>query len=129
MATGVPYAAAPGIFTALTDMIPIVGSTLAGTVVSLVALSAPLPVAIATRVFHVTFRGAEDYLIVPRALRFTVDVLALDEYVFPGKEQAGRPEGDDRFDLSEGGHRAPTKKQIPLIYDVGHRASRIYRHT
>ncbi|MEU9387109.1 AI-2E family transporter [Streptomyces sp. NPDC048279] len=124
MATGVPYAAAPGILTALTDMIPIVGSTPAGIVVSLAALSVPLPVAIATGVFHVTFRGAEDYLIVPRALQFTVDVhplvtvvavlvggallgtigalvpipaavavgLVPDEYVFPRKERAGRPD-------------------------------------
>lgn len=73
-ATGVPYAAALGVFTALMDMIPIVGSTLAGIVVSLVALSVSLPVAIATAVFYVVFRVAEDYLIVPRAMKFAVDV-------------------------------------------------------
>ncbi|MFJ9567526.1 AI-2E family transporter [Streptomyces fuscichromogenes] len=73
-ATGVPYAAALGIFTALMDMIPIVGSTLAGIVVSLVALSVSLPVAIATAVFYVVFRVAEDYLIVPKAMKFAVDV-------------------------------------------------------
>lgn len=73
-ATGVPYAAALGIFTALMDMIPIIGSTLAGIAVSLVALSVSLPVAIATAVFYVVFRVAEDYLIVPRAMKFAVDV-------------------------------------------------------
>ncbi|MFF5301614.1 AI-2E family transporter [Streptomyces sp. NPDC013161] len=73
-ATGVPYAAALGIFTALMDLIPIVGSTLAGIVVSLVALSVSLPIAIATAVFYVVFRLAEDYLIVPRAMKFAVDV-------------------------------------------------------
>ncbi|MFJ1604531.1 AI-2E family transporter [Streptomyces sp. NPDC088253] len=73
-ATGVPYAAAPGIFTALMDMIPIVVSTPAGIVVSLVALSVSLPVAIATAVFYLVFRVAEDYLIVPRAMKFAVDV-------------------------------------------------------
>jgi predicted PurR-regulated permease PerM len=116
-ATGVPYAAALGIFTALMDLIPIVGSTLAGIVVSLVALSVSLPIAIA--VFYVVFRVAEDYLTVPRAMKFAVDVhplvtvlavlvggallgiigalvairaavavgLVLDEYVFPKKER------------------------------------------
>ncbi|MEW1776877.1 AI-2E family transporter [Streptomyces sp. NPDC086777] len=73
-ATGVPYAAALGVFTALMDLIPIVGSTLAGIVVSLVALSVSLPIAIATAVFYVVFRVAEDYLIVPRAMKFAVDV-------------------------------------------------------
>ncbi|MFE2586700.1 AI-2E family transporter [Streptomyces sp. NPDC059378] len=73
-AVGVPYAAALGIFTALMDLIPIVGSTLAGIVVSLVALSVSLPIAIATAVFYIVFRVAEDYFIVPRAMRFAVDV-------------------------------------------------------
>ncbi|MER5531545.1 AI-2E family transporter [Streptomyces sp. NPDC002677] len=73
-ATGVPYAAALGIFTALMDLIPIVGSTLAGIIVSLVALSVSLPIALATAVFYVVFRIAEDYLIVPRAMKFAVDV-------------------------------------------------------
>ncbi|MFI1769842.1 AI-2E family transporter [Streptomyces sp. NPDC020800] len=72
--TGVPYAAALGIFTALMDLIPIVGSTLAGIVVSLVALSVSLPIAIATAVFYIVFRVAEDYLIVPRTMKFAVDV-------------------------------------------------------
>ncbi len=72
--TGVPYAAALGVFTALMDLIPIVGSTLAGIVVSLVALSVSLPIAIATAVFYVVFRVAEDYLIVPRTMKFAVDV-------------------------------------------------------
>ncbi|MGW1621789.1 AI-2E family transporter [Streptomyces sp. NPDC002172] len=73
-ATGVPYAAALGVFTALMDLIPIVGSTLAGIVVSLVALSVSLPISIATAVFYVVFRVAEDYFIVPRAMKFAVDV-------------------------------------------------------
>ncbi|MGW2822647.1 AI-2E family transporter [Streptomyces sp. NPDC001443] len=73
-ALGVPYPAALGIFTALMDLIPIVGSTLAGIVVSLVALSVSLPIAIATAVFYIVFRLAEDYLIVPKAMKFAVDV-------------------------------------------------------
>lgn len=71
---GVPYPAALGFFVALMDMIPVVGSTVGGVVVSLAALSVSLPVAIATAVFYIGFRLAEDYLIMPRAMRFAVDV-------------------------------------------------------
>lgn len=73
-AIGVPYAAALGFFVALMDMVPVVGSTVGGIVVSLVALTVSLPVAIATAAFYVGFRVAEDYLIMPRAMRFAVDV-------------------------------------------------------
>ncbi|MFE9370317.1 AI-2E family transporter [Streptomyces sp. NPDC006711] len=72
--TGVPYPAALGVFIALMDLIPIVGTTIGGFVVSLVALSVSLPVALATAGFYVAFRVAEDYLIVPRVMRFAVDV-------------------------------------------------------
>ncbi|WP_225847111.1 AI-2E family transporter [Streptomyces sp. HPF1205] len=71
---GVPYPAAMGLFVALMDMVPIVGSTVGGVVVSLAALSVSLPVAIATAVFYIGFRLAEDYLIMPRAMKFAVDV-------------------------------------------------------
>ncbi len=73
-AVGVPYAAALGFFVALMDLIPVVGSTIAGVAVSLVALSVSLPVAGATAGFYVAFRLAEDYLIMPRAMKYAVDV-------------------------------------------------------
>jgi predicted PurR-regulated permease PerM len=72
--TDVPYPAALGFFVALMDMVPVVGSTVGGVAVSLVALSVSLPVALATAVFYVAFRVAEDYLIMPRAMRYAVDV-------------------------------------------------------
>ncbi|WUH95639.1 AI-2E family transporter [Streptomyces sp. NBC_00433] len=71
---GVPYAAALGFFVALMDMVPVVGSTVGGIVVSLVALTVSLPVALATAAFYIGFRVAEDYLIMPRAMKFAVDV-------------------------------------------------------
>ncbi|WP_079189951.1 AI-2E family transporter [Actinacidiphila paucisporea] len=71
---GVPYAAALGVFVALMDMVPVVGSTVGGIVVSLVALTVSLPVALATAAFYIGFRVAEDYLIMPRAMKFAVDV-------------------------------------------------------
>ncbi|MFC4035595.1 AI-2E family transporter [Streptomyces polygonati] len=71
---GVPYPAALGFFVALMDMVPVIGSTIGGVVVSLVALVASLPVAVATAVFYIGFRIAEDYLIMPRAMKFAVNV-------------------------------------------------------
>jgi predicted PurR-regulated permease PerM len=71
---GVPYPAALGVFVAVMDMVPMVGSTIGGIVVSLVALVVSLPVAIATAVFYVVFRLAEDYLIMPKAMKYAVDV-------------------------------------------------------
>jgi predicted PurR-regulated permease PerM len=71
---GVPYPAALGVFVAVMDLIPLVGSTLGGIVVSLVALVVSWPVAIATAAFYIVFRVAEDYLIMPRAMKFAVEV-------------------------------------------------------
>jgi predicted PurR-regulated permease PerM len=73
-AVGVRYGAALGFFVAVMDMVPVVGSTVGGIVVSLVALTSSLPVAIATAAFYIGFRVAEDYLIMPRAMKFAVDV-------------------------------------------------------
>ena len=74
VALGVPYPAALGVFVGLMDLIPVVGSTIGGIVVSLVALVVSFPVAVATAVFYIVFRVAEDYLIVPRAMKFAVEV-------------------------------------------------------
>ncbi|MFF4741394.1 AI-2E family transporter [Streptomyces sp. NPDC001262] len=70
----VPYAAALGIFVALMDMIPVIGSTIGGIVVSLVALSVSFPIAVGTACFYTGFRLAEDYLIMPKAMRYAVNV-------------------------------------------------------
>lgn len=71
---GVPYPAALGVFVAVMDLIPMVGSTIGGIVVALVALVVSLPVAIATAAFYIVFRVAEDYLIMPRAMKYAVEV-------------------------------------------------------
>ncbi len=73
----VPYALLLGILVALLDLIPVVGSTIAGVVVALVALTVSLPVAAATVVFFVVFRLLEDYVLVPRIIGRAVDVPAL----------------------------------------------------
>lgn len=69
-----PYAILLALLVALFDLVPVVGSTAAGVIVSLVALSVSIPVAIATAVFFAAYRVVEDYLLVPRVMRQAVNV-------------------------------------------------------
>ncbi len=71
---GVPYALLLALVVAVFDLIPMVGSTIAGIIVSLVALTKGLPVGIATAVFYITYRFLEDYLLNPRVMKHTVRV-------------------------------------------------------
>jgi predicted PurR-regulated permease PerM len=71
---GVPYPILLGALVAVLDLIPTVGSTVGGVIVSLVSLTVGLPTAIATLIFYVGFRLAEDYLIQPRAMRYSVQL-------------------------------------------------------
>jgi predicted PurR-regulated permease PerM len=73
----VPYPLLLGLLVALLDLIPVIGSTVGGAIVSLVALTVSLPVAIATLAFYIAYRLAEDYLIVPRIMGRTVEVPAV----------------------------------------------------
>jgi predicted PurR-regulated permease PerM len=70
----VPYAVALGVLVAVLDLIPVIGSTIGGILVTLVALSVSTPVAIASLVFYVVYRLVEDYLLVPRVMDRAVDV-------------------------------------------------------
>jgi predicted PurR-regulated permease PerM len=73
---GIPYPALLGLLVALLDLIPVVGSTIGGLIVTLVALTVSLPAALATLGFYVAYRFAEDYLVVPRIMGRTVQVPA-----------------------------------------------------
>ncbi len=77
LAWGIPYPLLLGMFVAILDLIPVIGSTIGGIVVSLVALTVSLPVALATLAFYIGYRLAEDYLIVPRIMDRTVQVPAI----------------------------------------------------
>lgn len=74
---GIPYPLLLSAFVALMDLIPIVGSTVAGIVVSLVALTISWPVALGTAIFYIVYRNLEDYLITPRVMKKTVQVSGL----------------------------------------------------
>jgi predicted PurR-regulated permease PerM len=71
---GVPDALLLAVLVAIFDLIPLVGSTIAGVVVSLVALTKGLPVGLATVGFYVVYRYLEDYLLNPRVMKHTVKV-------------------------------------------------------
>jgi predicted PurR-regulated permease PerM len=77
LAWGVPYPLLLAMFVAILDLIPVIGSTIGGIVVSLVALTVSLPVALATLAFYIGYRLAEDYLIVPRIMGRTVELPAI----------------------------------------------------
>ncbi len=77
LAFGVPYAFLLSIMVALLDLVPVVGSTIAGVVVALVALTVSLPVCLLTIAFFVLYRLLEDYLLVPRIIGRAVEVPAL----------------------------------------------------
>lgn len=74
---GVPYALLLAITVAVLDLIPIVGSTVGGALVCLVALTVSLPVCLATIVFFVVYRLAEDYLLVPKIIGGVMKVSAV----------------------------------------------------
>ncbi|HXW82498.1 MAG TPA: AI-2E family transporter [Acidimicrobiales bacterium] len=71
---GIPYPILLGLLVAFFDLIPVVGSTIAGVIVSLVALSVSLPIAASTAAFYIAYRFAEDYVLVPRVMRHAVNV-------------------------------------------------------
>jgi predicted PurR-regulated permease PerM len=77
LAFGIPYPILLGLFVAIMDLIPVIGSTIGGAVVSLVALTVSLPVAIGTLAFYIAYRLAEDYLLVPRIMGSAVKVPAV----------------------------------------------------
>jgi predicted PurR-regulated permease PerM len=76
-AFGIPYALLLGFLVALLDLIPVVGSTVGGIIVSLIGLTVSLPIAIATAAFYTIYRFLEDYLLTPRIMARTVQVPGL----------------------------------------------------
>lgn len=77
----VPYPLLLAILVAILDLVPVVGSTIAGIVVGAVALTVSIPVCLATIVFYIAFQLIEDYLLVPRIIGRAVHVPALTTIV------------------------------------------------
>jgi predicted PurR-regulated permease PerM len=73
----VPYPLLLAVLVALLDVVPVVGTTVAGVVVTLVALTVSVPVALGTAGFFVAYRFLEDYLLVPRIIGRAVRIPGL----------------------------------------------------
>lgn len=71
---GIPYPVLMGALVAVLSLVPVVGSTIGGAIVTLVSLTVGLPTAIATLIFYIGYRMTEDYLISPRMMRFSVEL-------------------------------------------------------
>lgn len=81
VAFSVPYALLLALFVAVLDLVPVVGSTIAGIAVAAVALTVSVPICVATVVFFVAFRLGEDYLLVPKIIGRSVKVPALSTLI------------------------------------------------
>jgi predicted PurR-regulated permease PerM len=68
VAFDVPYALMLSILAAVLDLIPVVGSTVAGLVAVLTALTVSVPVCLATAGFFVAYRVIEDYVLLPKII-------------------------------------------------------------
>jgi predicted PurR-regulated permease PerM len=77
MAIGVPNAAPIALFVAILDVVPLVGATIAGVVTVIIALFHSVFAAVATAVFYILYQQFENYVLVPRVMRRTVDVSPL----------------------------------------------------
>ncbi|MEO7262778.1 MAG: AI-2E family transporter, partial [Jatrophihabitantaceae bacterium] len=74
LAWGIPYAVLLGALVTVLSLVPVIGSTVGGVVVTLVSLTVGLPTAIITLIFYISYRMAEDYLIQPRMMKFSVEL-------------------------------------------------------
>jgi predicted PurR-regulated permease PerM len=77
LSLGVPYPFLLSVLVALLDLVPVVGSTVAGIIVALVALTVSLPTCLLTIGFFVVYRFFEDYVLVPKLIGKAVEVPAL----------------------------------------------------
>ena len=82
-AVGVPFALPLAFFVAITDLIPLVGATIGAVGCVMVSLFTVdlLPQALVVLVFFIVYQQVENYVIVPRVLRNTVDLSSVSVLV------------------------------------------------
>lgn len=66
MAFGIPYPLLLAILFALLDLVPVIGSLVAGGLVALAAFTVSVPVGIATIAYFVAYKLVEDYVLTPK---------------------------------------------------------------
>ncbi len=77
VAAGVPYALPLALTVGLLDVVPQVGATLGGVVLTVVGLFSSVGLGAACLVFVVVYQQVENYVIAPRVMRRSIDVPAL----------------------------------------------------
>ncbi len=77
VALGVPFSLLLAIMVMLLDVIPVIGTSVAGLVCSLVAFTVSPATGIATAIFFLVYRVVEDYVLLPRIVGRAVEVPAL----------------------------------------------------
>jgi predicted PurR-regulated permease PerM len=88
---GVPYAVALGLLVAILDLIPLAGATIAGIVVSVIAILHSVPAGIVVIVFFIAYQQVENHVLQPVIYGRTVELspLAVLISVLVGAELAG----------------------------------------
>lgn len=74
---GIPYPVALAMLVAIFDLIPLVGATIAAVVCTAVAFFVSVPVGVASVVYFVVYQQVENYVLVPRVMKRTVDISPL----------------------------------------------------
>ena len=77
LVAGVPYPVALAMLVALLDLIPLVGATIAAVVCTAVAFFVSAPVGIATGTYFAIYQQVENYVLVPKVMKRTVDISPL----------------------------------------------------
>ncbi len=71
---GVPYPVALAMLVALLDLIPLIGASLAALVCVAVAFFVSVPVGLVTAAFFLVYQQVENYVLIPKVMKRTVDV-------------------------------------------------------
>jgi predicted PurR-regulated permease PerM len=74
---GVPYPVALAMLVAILDLIPLVGATIAAVVCTAVAFFVSVPVGLASIAYFLVYQQVENYVLVPRVMKRTVDISPL----------------------------------------------------
>jgi predicted PurR-regulated permease PerM len=77
MVAGVPYPLALAMLVAIADLIPLVGATIGAAVCTAVAFFVSVPVGLATGAYFLVYQQVENYVLVPKVMKRTVDISPL----------------------------------------------------
>jgi predicted PurR-regulated permease PerM len=74
LVAGVPYPVALAMLVAIADLVPLVGATIGAVVCTAVAFFVSVPVGLASIAYFVVYQQVENYVLVPKVMKRTVDI-------------------------------------------------------